>query len=115
MSSVVNERQIAKAQERAKLDQSNNDLVIKSLMSHPSGRRWLWLLVSRCGVFRSSFDPSAGGHSRMCFTEGQRTLGLELFGSITALCPEDYIRMTNENSPQKLKDLDDDRSDSDSE
>lgn len=108
MTSATNERRIAQAQERAKRDRINEELVIKSLMSHRDGRRWLWLLVSKCGVFRSSFDPSAGGHSRMCFTEGQRTLGLELFGLITALCPADYIKMTNENSPQKLKELDDD-------
>jgi hypothetical protein len=113
MTSLTNERQLAKAQERAKQDKITEELVIKTLMSQPNGRRWLWLLVSKCGVFRSSFDPSAGGHSRMCFTEGQRTLGLELFGLITALCPADYIRMTNENSPQKIKELDDERSDDD--
>ena len=114
MTSATNERQLRRQQEDAARDVLVNKTVITSLMSHRDGRRWVWNLLSRCGCFRSSFDPSAGGHSRMCFAEGQRTIGLELLGYVTAFTPTHYITMTNENSPQKIKELDDDGSGADS-
>ena len=104
MASATNEKRIRQDEDRLKRDRITNETVIKSLMSHREGRRWIWLQLSKCGVYLASFDPSAGGHSRMCFSEGKRSLGLELLADITRYCPESYILMTKENSGVKIED-----------
>ncbi len=64
----------------------------KAVMATREGRRYLWWLLDRCGVFRTSFT----GNSTTFFNEGQRNVGLMLIADITTACPEAYIVMLNE-------------------
>jgi hypothetical protein len=63
------------------------------LMSDKRGRRFVWRLLERSGIYRTSFDGDA---LRMAFLEGQRNLGLTTMGQITQHCPDRLIEMQKE-------------------
>lgn len=71
------------------------------LMKDKRGRRIVWSLLERTGVFRSSFT----GNSETFFREGQRNVGLFLMAQIHEACPEQYAVMLQE---QKTNDRRDD-------
>lgn len=79
------EAQSADAQRRALLEK--NDLLW--LMGEPRGRRFVWRLLERSGVFRSSFT----GNSQTFFNEGARSVGLWAQAICLEFCPEDYLKM----------------------
>lgn len=90
------------AQERAKSEQDSAAKVrrdqekddFKWLMGHRQGRRFVWRLLSKAGVFRTSFRSDA---LNMAFLEGQRNLGLLLTSEIHEVCPEREHDMKTEN------------------
>jgi hypothetical protein len=77
-------------------------------MSNKDGRRFLWLELQECKVFEQTVVFGAGGHAASAFNEGKRTLGLKKLAELMAY-PEDYMRMTVENSTVKLE-MEDERS-----
>lgn len=68
----------------------------KWLMSNKRGRRFVWRLLERTGVFRTSFT----GTSATYFNEGQRNVGLMLIAQVNDCCPDAYAQMLQE-SKQK--------------
>ena len=66
---------------------------IKWLMSSPRGRRLVWWLLSKAGVFRTSFNNSG---SITAFNEGQRNMGLMLQGEVLEASPDAYLTMLTE-------------------
>lgn len=62
------------------------------LMDDPRGRRFMWDLLGRCGVFRTSFT----GNSTTFFNEGQRNIGLSYLDEIHQDIPGKYLDMINE-------------------
>lgn len=64
----------------------------KHVASSVEGRRFLWRLLEKTGVYRSSFT----GSSETFFREGQRNVGLFLIGEIHSICPEVYLTMLKE-------------------
>lgn len=66
---------------------------VKWLMSTERGRRILWRILDRAGVFRISFHTNA---MQMAFNEGNRNLGNWLFNEVMQLCPEKYPVMLEE-------------------
>jgi hypothetical protein len=66
---------------------------IKWLMSGKRGRRVMWRLLDRAGVFRSSFT----GNSETFFREGQRNIGLAYMAQVHEFSPETYQSMVEEN------------------
>lgn len=76
--------------DRIQVEQAANDL--RTVMGTPEGRRFMWGLLGECGLYRSSYHPSALIH----FNEGQRSIGLSLLGRITADCPDQYLTMQSE-------------------
>lgn len=86
-------REDAKRRERVAQNAEHED--IKWLMSSKRGRRIVWRLLDRAGVFRLSFNTNA---MQMAFAEGNRNEGLRLLSQIHALCPELYPVMTKENA-----------------
>jgi hypothetical protein len=67
------------------------DLV--AVMETEAGRRLVWRLLSRAGVFTSSFT----GNSATFFNEGKRDMGLFILAEIMEACDEQYFIMTREN------------------
>lgn len=55
-------------------------LAARSLLDQEAGQRFLWWLLERSHVFRTSFT----GNSNTFFLEGERNIGLQVF----ALCLE---------------------------
>lgn len=64
----------------------------KTIAASVEGRRFLWRLLEKTGVYRSSFT----GSSETFFREGQRNVGLFLIGEIHEICPEVYATMLKE-------------------
>jgi hypothetical protein len=82
--------ELAHAEKLAKINESED---LKWLMSNKRGRRFMWLLLERCGVNRQSFNHSG---SIMAFNEGARTVGLMEQKKLLTVCPELYMTMLTE-------------------
>ena len=71
--------------------QHNDDF--RWLMGDARGRRIIWNLLAKAGVFRSSMGLSP---ELTAFNEGRRDLGLAVLADLMRLCPEEYGRMQAE-------------------
>ena len=87
------ERSRAEADLRSKLTKDTEDSDFKWLMGSRRGRRIIWRLLDRAGVFRLSFNTNA---MSMAFAEGTRNEGLRILTQIHTLCPELYHVMVKE-------------------
>lgn len=85
-----------KLQALAKQEQERERQDIVWLMSTPGGRRIMWGLLGKAGVFKSSFT----GNSTTFFNEGQRNLGLIYLNLINEVCPDQYVAMAKEAAEQ---------------
>ena len=65
----------------------------KSLMDGKAGRRFVWRLLDKAGVFRATDRTDA---LSMAFREGTRNFGLMLLTEINETCPEKYNLMVKE-------------------
>jgi hypothetical protein len=86
-------RDDAKRRDRVAQTAENED--IKWLMSSKRGRRIVWRLLDRAGVFRLSFNTNA---MQMAFAEGNRNFGNRILSLIHAHVPELYPTMVKENT-----------------
>lgn len=74
---------------------------IRWLMESEQGRRIVWRLLNRTGVFRSSFSSDA---LAMAFAEGNRNTGLQLLAQVHELCPDLYPEMVREANERNIDD-----------
>jgi hypothetical protein len=68
---------------------------IKWLMGEKRGRRLMWRLFSRAGIYRSSFSTNA---ILMAGSEGERSVGLDFLADVHLVDPDAHNLMTKENS-----------------
>ncbi len=87
---------------RDQLARETEDADLRWLMRHPQGRRIVWRMLDRAGVFRLSFDTEP---LVMAFREGARNEGLRVLARIHELCPDRY--------PQMMREMTDDDRDTD--
>ncbi len=80
--------------EKLRLLQLQNDDDLRLIMSHESGRRWMYRQIDRAGMFRSSFVESRQGTD---FREGMRNIALMLWSDLQRACPGELLRMQKEN------------------
>lgn len=66
---------------------------IKWLMSSKQGRRVVWRLLDKAGIYRTSF---AGNSDTTNFNEGMRNLGLFLVAETTQHALEAFAQMQTE-------------------
>lgn len=71
---------------------------LKWLMANAQGRRIVWRLLERAGVYRSSFNHSG---SVMAHNEGRRDMGLFLLAEVTEASPSGLLKLITENQGQK--------------
>ena len=91
------------SQERSRKDRATRDEMkakteeadIKWLMSGEKGRRIVWRLLERAGVFRLSFSTNS---MQMAFNDGAKNEGLRMLALIHAACPEKYVLMLEESN-----------------
>ena len=96
MSKVKNaadENQIKIEREKNKFKQDTEDNDLKFLLASDQGRRFIWNMLEKCGVFKSSFT----GSSETFFLEGQRNIGLKLMSDIMRVDPDSYLKMIKSN------------------
>jgi hypothetical protein len=86
------EKAKAESDEVRKLTAQTESEDFKWLMGSKRGRRIVWRLLERTGVYRSSFT----GNSETFFREGQRNIGLMLMAQINECAPEQYSLMLKE-------------------
>lgn len=86
------------SQERErKLSKDTEEADFKWLMGSKRGRRIVWRLLERAGVFRSVFNTNA---MAMSFAEGHRNYGLHTLNLIQTLCPELFPALIKENTSE---------------
>ncbi len=73
---------------RADLDQRRQDDDLRWVLSDPRGRRFLWEMLGRCGLYRLSYEHSG---SATMFKEGERNIGLTLVARITEVDHSAYL------------------------
>ncbi len=88
------EQHVRKAKEGQKKRELLKKSALRNIMNTPEGRMWMWDLLSRCGVYHSSYSSDA---LAMAFREGHRNIGLHLTAEINRLSPEMYAKMVGEN------------------
>ena len=82
--------------EQAKFVRDGEVLDIKHIMSDVSGRRFVWRLLSRCGVYRLSYT----GNSDTYFREGERNIGLWLLAELARVDQGLFLQMQQENQKE---------------
>jgi hypothetical protein len=73
---------------------------MRQVMSSVEGRRFVWRLLERAGVFRTSFT----GNSTTFFNEGMRNMGLMVLGDVHEAAADAYIVMMNESKKEGSND-----------
>lgn len=86
----------AAEEERLAKEKEQNDL--RWVMSTKQGRRFIHRLLSKAGIWQSSFNTN---NAMMAFNEGRRNAGLELLSEITEACSERYTEMLTEQKEAK--------------
>jgi hypothetical protein len=87
------QQHVGKRRKTAKAERLRFDEALCWLMSDARGRRFMWNLLGRAGVFRISMAPNP---LVTAFNEGRRDLGLGLIADMTRLCPGQYGVMQSE-------------------
>jgi hypothetical protein len=88
-----NPRHVERRQTSARTTRLQRNDDFRWLMGDARGRRFIWNLLAKAGVFRSSMGLSA---ELTAFNEGRRDLGLAVLADLMRLCPDEYGRMQAE-------------------
>jgi hypothetical protein len=91
------EKALADNSERNKLTLLTEQEDFKWLMGNKRGRRIVWRLLERTGVYRSSFT----GNSETFFREGMRNVGLALLDQVHTITPDQFAVMLKEQKESK--------------
>jgi hypothetical protein len=73
-------------------------------MSSKRGRRIVWRLMERAGVFRSTFTSNS---MQSAFNEGMRNYGVVVLAQVHELTPEQYPLMLKEHKEHATRSADD--------
>lgn len=94
VTNAGNKSQVSFAERKLSTIGENQKRDMQMILKLPEGRRFLWLLLGECRIYRTSFDHSG---SVTAFNEGKRSVGLAILDRITDADPSAYIQMQNEN------------------
>ena len=86
-------RHVERREKTAKTARLERNEDFRWLMGQQRGRRFVWELLAKAGLFRSSLGTSP---ELTAFNEGRRDLGLAVLADLMRLCPEQYARMQAE-------------------
>lgn len=81
--------QVKKAGPKAKRRRERELADIRMILQSEEGKRFIWNLIRRCGVFEVNVDPT----SRVYFHEGRREIGLKVLADVTEADPDTLVRM----------------------
>ena len=97
VKNATDEGQIKNAQIKEKLasEKKLNDL--RFLLSTEQGRRFIWDLLSNCGIYKESADASG---SWTYYKEGRRSIGLSVLAQVVEADPDSYLKMMKESKKE---------------
>jgi hypothetical protein len=72
---------------------------MRSALKEVWGRRLIWRLMSRCGVFQQTLVP--GSFELTGLNEGKRSIGLTLLKQVMDINPEAYQQMVKANKKEE--------------
>ena len=81
-----------KKESKRKRDRELSD--IRKIVAMPEGRRFIWRVLTRAGIYTPSF---AVEQSIMSFNEGKRNIGLFILEDLMRAKPEAFMQMSQEN------------------
>jgi exoribonuclease R len=85
---------MAKSKEQIEQTRQQEVNDIREVMGTEAGRRVVYKLLDRAGIYRCSF---AGQSNQTIFNEGGRNQGLMLLSDVTQHAPNSYQQMLKEN------------------
>lgn len=88
----------AEAEARSKAADDAESADFMNLAGAQWGRRIIWRLLDRAGVFRLSFTDNP---LTTAFNEGRRNEGLRLLMQMQTSCPENYSLMLKERTDEQ--------------
>lgn len=89
---AASEADVAEKTRESKAREARRIEGLRKLVADPDMRLWLWDLLAKCGVYKTSFT----GNSETFFREGSRNIGLQLQADIMKYTPEAFITMMKE-------------------
>src|SRR6185437_2194413 len=95
-SSRASVRAAEKAAKRFDVDEAE---VIRSIMSSPAGRYWIWTRLESAHIFSTTFTDSP---TRSAFLEGERNAGLTLLNAVMSACPDLYTLAMREANERRI-------------
>ena len=90
----LQEREAALEEQTAREIRKQEVADLKWLAGNVQGRRFIWRLLDRAGIYRSSFNHSG---SLMAFAEGKRDMGLFLLAEVSEASPNGFLKLIAEN------------------
>ena len=69
-------KKLTEAQRRAHQKEIND---VRMILKTPEGRRYIWRLWSKCGIFRNPFHPNSNQHS---LNSGRMSIGQEILADV---------------------------------
>lgn len=90
--SASDPRQVKHAERKDRQRRERFDDALRAVLAEASGRLVLWELLTRAGIYRSIWDPSA----RIHYNAGRQDFGHELLASILEADEEGYLLMERE-------------------
>lgn len=96
----ANAKDVAKAKRTQHNDKQTEIKDLRATMSTASGRRFMWNLLSRCGLYRFGYNPD---NNRLQFDSGAKNIGGYYVAILTEHCNTEYLLMQKEQEALKLK------------
>jgi hypothetical protein len=91
---VGSEAVVARRRVSAKQEEKEFDDMLRAIMDLPLGRKWIWRLLADCRTFATAF----GSEPHLSyFAGGEQNVGFRVLAQIMRACPQQYLRMVQEN------------------
>ena len=92
-TNAADRRQVDWARRSDRQRLAETQVAYRETLQHPAGRRVLWDILSRAGIYRSVMDADP---SRVFYNAGRQDFGHELLADLTALDESGYLLMESE-------------------
>jgi len=90
---VGDAKQVKHRRTKVKIRRDNELEEVRQLLRTPYGRKFLWRVISECGVFKTlSYDEELG----MAIKSGRRDIGLWLLREIDEADKNGYLKLIQE-------------------
>lgn len=96
VKNAADKNQVKKGRRKEEILRDGEIDDLRHILSSVQGRRFIWGLLGKCHVFKTSFT----GNSTTFFNEGKRDIGLRVLAYVNEAGPELYITMMQESKKE---------------